>query len=99
LIAEVSPESGRDDKRDAILLKNNKDTDEYQAYDLKKLPELFKRLPDNRYQVLLREDLVPNQLETFTIRSSDRIILDVIIKDGQARSVPLENSQDQYNDR
>ena len=98
LIAEVSPESGREDKRDAILLKNNKDTDEYRTYDLKKLPELFKRLPDNRYQVLLREDLVPNQHETFTIRSSDRVILDVIIKDGQARSVPLEINQDQYND-
>jgi hypothetical protein len=95
LIAEVSPESERDDQRCAIPLENNKETDQDQTYDLKQLPELFKRLPDNRYQILLREGILPNQPEIQTIKSSDKIILDVIIKDGQARSVPFENVQDE----
>jgi hypothetical protein len=95
LIAEVSPESERDDQRCAIPLENNKETDQDQTYDLKQLPELFKRLPDNRYQILLREDILPNQPGKQPIKSSDKIILDVIIKDGQARSVPFENVQDE----
>jgi ribosome-associated protein YbcJ (S4-like RNA binding protein) len=99
LIAEVSPESERDDQRCAIPLENNKETDQDQTYDLKQLPELFKRLPDNRYQILLREDILPNQPGKQPIKSSDKIILDVIIKDGQARSVPFENVQDESDDR
>jgi hypothetical protein len=99
LITEVSPESERDDQRCAIPLENNKETDQDQTYDLKQLPELFKRLPDNRYQILLREDILPNQLGKQPIKSSDKIILDVIIKDGQARSVPFENVQDESDDR
>jgi hypothetical protein len=99
MIAEVSPESGRDDKRNAIPLKNNKETDQEQTYDLKQIPELFKQLPDNRYQILLREGILPNQTEMLTIMSSDKVILDVIIKDGQARSVPFEDIQDESGDR
>ncbi|MEO1616599.1 MAG: hypothetical protein AAFV88_12155, partial [Planctomycetota bacterium] len=59
-------------------LRNMEDADSETGFELSQLPELFKKLPDDRYRIYLVEG------------QTERLVLDFIIRDGQ----PIEAQSD-----
>jgi hypothetical protein len=57
-----------------------------QPFDLSKLPELFGRLPADRYRIYLIED------------GAERLVLDFIIRQGQPIEIPEEDSENAGGD-
>ncbi|QDV42148.1 hypothetical protein Enr13x_19910 [Stieleria neptunia] len=64
--------------REEYSLPDLEDPDSGEGFELSQLPELFKRLPDDRYRIYLIEG------------QTERLVLDFIIRDGQ----PIESQSD-----
>jgi hypothetical protein len=67
---------------DEYRLKDLEDPDSEEGFELSQLPELFKRLPDDRYRIYLIDG------------KTEKLMLDVIIRDGQPVEVQDEDPVD-----